>query len=50
MVIDMRTRTVAGYIAEILEAPDDEAIQTRIGAAVREMMERFPLPGVSRLN
>src|SRR5215216_2673182 len=43
-------RTVAGYIAEILEAPDDEAVQARIGDAVRGMMERFPLPGVSRLN
>jgi glycine hydroxymethyltransferase len=43
-------RTVAGYIAEILEAPDDESIQARIGDDVREMMERFPLPGVSRLN
>ena len=43
-------RTVAGYIAEILEAPDDEAIQARIGGEVREMMERFPLPGVPRLN
>jgi glycine hydroxymethyltransferase len=43
-------RIVAGYIAEILEAPDDESIQARIGDDVREMMERFPLPGVSRLN
>ena len=43
-------RIVAGYIADILEAPDDEATQARIGDAVREMMERFPLPGVSRLN
>jgi glycine hydroxymethyltransferase len=43
-------RTVAGYIAEILEAPDDEGIQTRIAGEVREMMEQFPLPGVPRLN
>jgi glycine hydroxymethyltransferase len=43
-------RIVAGYIAEILEAPDDEAVQVRISGEVREMMERFPLPGVPRLN
>ena len=38
---------VAGYIADILEAPDDEARRQRIGDEVREMMTRFPLPGVS---
>jgi glycine hydroxymethyltransferase len=43
-------RIVAGYIAEILEAPDDEVIRTRIADDVRRMMERFPLPGVPRLN
>jgi glycine hydroxymethyltransferase len=43
-------RIVAGYIAEILEAPDDEAVQVRISGEVREMMERFPLPAVPRLN
>src|SRR5215217_6231977 len=43
-------RIVAGYIAEILEAPDDEPVQARIANEVREMMERFPLPGVPRLN
>jgi glycine hydroxymethyltransferase len=41
---------VAGYIADILEAPDDDTIHTRIAHDVREMMERFPLPGVARLN
>jgi hypothetical protein len=41
---------VAGYIAEILEAPDDEVIRARIADDVRQMMERFPLPGVPRLN
>ena len=43
-------RIVAGYIADILEAPDDETVQARIAGDVREMMERFPLPGVARLN
>jgi glycine hydroxymethyltransferase len=43
-------RIVAGYIADILEAPDDDTVHTRIAHDVREMMERFPLPGVARLN
>ena len=42
-------RIVAGYIAEILEAPEDETRQTRIAANVREMMAQFPLPGVPGL-
>jgi glycine hydroxymethyltransferase len=40
-------RVVAGYIADVLEAPDDETRRQRIGDEVREMMTRFPLPGVS---
>src|ERR671912_956502 len=43
-------RIVAGYIAEILEAPDDEVVRSRIADDVRQMMERFPLPGVPQLN
>ena len=43
-------RIVAGYIADILEAPDDETVQARIAGDVQKMMERFPLPGVARLN
>jgi glycine hydroxymethyltransferase len=43
-------RVVARYIADVLEAPEDETIQARIAGNVREMMERFPLPGVPRPN
>ena len=43
-------RIVAGYIADILEAPEDETVRARIAGNVREMMERFPLPGVPRPN
>ena len=43
-------RVVAGYIADILEAPEDETVQARIAEDVRGMMERFSLPGVPRLN
>jgi hypothetical protein len=41
---------VAGSIADILEAPDDETVQARIADDVREMMKRFPLPGLPRQN
>jgi len=43
-------RIVAGYIADILEAPEDETVRAWIAGNVREMMERFPLPGVPRPN
>jgi glycine hydroxymethyltransferase len=43
-------RVVAGFIAEILEAPEDETVRARIAGNVREMMEQFPLPGVPHLN
>jgi glycine/serine hydroxymethyltransferase len=40
-------RLVAGFIADILEAPDDEERRTKIASTVREMMQSFPLPGAS---
>ena len=40
-------RLVAGYIADVLEAPEDDARRQRIAGEVREMMTRFPLPGVN---
>ena len=40
-------RRVANYIADIIDAPEDEARQQAIAADVREMMARFPLPGVT---
>jgi glycine hydroxymethyltransferase len=43
-------RIVAGYIADILEAPEDVAIRAQIAGNVREMMGRFPLPGVAHLT
>jgi glycine hydroxymethyltransferase len=39
-------RTVAGLIADVLEAPEDESRRATIAGEVREMMTRFPLPGV----
>lgn len=43
-------RTIAGYIADILDAPDNEQLRERIARDVRAMMARFPLPGVSPLS
>jgi glycine hydroxymethyltransferase len=39
-------RVVAGYIADILDAPEDEALRERVSDDVQSMMTRFPLPGV----
>jgi glycine hydroxymethyltransferase len=39
-------RTVAGYIADILEAPEDEGRRGRISGEVRELMTGYPLPGL----
>ena len=43
-------RIVAGYIADILEAPDDEAIQARIGGRGAGDDGAIPAAGSSRLN
>jgi glycine hydroxymethyltransferase len=40
-------RVVAGYIADVLEAPDDEVRRERIAGEVRAMMAAYPLPGVA---
>jgi glycine hydroxymethyltransferase len=36
-------KTIAGWIAEVLAAPEDTAVQTRILAQVRELTAAFPL-------
>jgi glycine hydroxymethyltransferase len=43
-------RVVAGFIADVLEAPDDEARQMKIEKAVREMTRAYPLPGVREIG
>ncbi len=40
------TRQIAAWIAELLHAPDDGALQSRIGDEVRHLTARFPLPGL----
>jgi glycine hydroxymethyltransferase len=37
-------RQIAGWIAEVLAAPDDTAVQKRVRAAVEEMCVAFPAP------
>ncbi len=36
-------RTIAGWIGEVLDAPEDTAIQARVHAKVRELTAAFPL-------
>ncbi|MGH2614659.1 MAG: serine hydroxymethyltransferase [Thermomicrobiales bacterium] len=43
-------RMVAGFIADVLDAPDGEALRLRIAEQVREMMAGFPLPGMDRAS
>ena len=37
-------RQVGDWIADVLEAPEDEALQGRIRAEVAELCGRYPLP------
>ncbi len=40
-------RRIGDFIADILEAPDDEAAAARIAGDVRAMAESFPVPGIA---
>jgi glycine hydroxymethyltransferase len=35
---------VAGWIAEVLAAPDDAAVRERVRGGVRELCRQFPAP------
>jgi glycine/serine hydroxymethyltransferase len=37
-------RTVAGWMADVLETPDDKALQQRVRGQVRELAQQFPAP------
>ncbi|HAX23568.1 MAG TPA: serine hydroxymethyltransferase, partial [Chloroflexi bacterium] len=39
-------RRIGSWIADIVHAPDDEALIGRIGAEVHELAAGYPLPGV----
>ena len=36
-------RTIGGWIADVLSAPDDETVATRVRTAIHELCEGFPL-------
>jgi glycine hydroxymethyltransferase len=38
-------KQIAGWIAQVVNSPDDEALQKRIADDVREMCTHFPVPG-----
>jgi glycine hydroxymethyltransferase len=40
-------RTVADFIVDIIESPEDEDLKASVADQVREMMRQFPLPGVN---
>jgi glycine hydroxymethyltransferase len=40
-------RTVADYIVDAIESPDDEDLKASIAGQVREMMRQYPLPGIN---
>ena len=37
-------RTIAGWIGEVLAAPEDAAVQERVHGKVRELGKQFPAP------
>jgi glycine/serine hydroxymethyltransferase len=37
-------RAIAGWIGEVLAAPEDRAVQERVRGRVRELGEQFPAP------
>jgi glycine hydroxymethyltransferase len=38
--------TIARLIADVLRAPEDETVKTRVAAEVKELCDRFPVPGI----
>jgi len=39
-------KTIAGWMNEVAQAHEDEALQARIAAEVKELCASFPAPGV----
>jgi len=38
-------KTIGGWILQVLKAPDDEALHTRIRGEVKNLCKQFPVPG-----
>src|ERR687890_954651 len=47
---EAESELVADLIADVLDAPDDEAVRERTAEQVRDLMRGFPLPGLSRVS
>jgi glycine hydroxymethyltransferase len=47
---ERESRLVAGYIADVLHEPEDEALRARVAEAVHDLMKQFPLPGAGRVG
>ncbi len=39
-------KRLAGWMADVLEAPEDTTVQTRIAGEVRDLCDQFPAPGI----
>ena len=39
-------KRIAGWIAQVVSNPEDEALQARIAGEVRELCASFPAPGL----
>jgi hypothetical protein len=39
---------IAGFIGDMLRAPNDEEIKSRVSRQVLELCGRFPVPGLDR--
>jgi len=43
-------RTIGGWILEVLRAPEDEALRTRIRGQVNDLCKQFPVPGETKVG
>jgi glycine hydroxymethyltransferase len=44
---EAEVKRLAAWMAEVVGAPDDDALLTRVAAEVREMCSGFPPPGIA---
>ncbi len=40
-------KTIAGWMADVIDAPDDEALIGRIAGQVKELCDQFEAPGIT---
>jgi glycine hydroxymethyltransferase len=39
-------KVIAGFMADVIEHPDDEALLARVAGSIRELCDKFPAPGI----